>query len=263
MKKKRILILLAVGVMVLCYLTGCGKSEKQTGYEQMKEDVQSELEENEQLHSQADATEAELDEKWCDVLVEEYNKYRNATDPEEIIETAKAYNEIFDKMTADVESFGFKPMNCSGINNTLVNDIGITGKIDELSYNVKSQSYRVSDVTDYDTFIYFYDSEIDSNVTFVYKHEENAILSNLLIVKKDSSVVEVNLSDFEKNDYSLADIYSINENTLIFWTNYNADSYYYEIDISGNTPVLITSGQGGCENFEESDNYSGFVSDIR
>ena len=250
MKKKRVIILLAVGVLALSSLVSCGKEEK-TGYEQMKEDVQSELAENEQLHSEAQANEEELNEKWRSKLEESYLSYENSTDPDKIIKNAIAYNLVFNEMTIDVENSGFKPMNCSQINDFLVNISKTQVEISELEYNTKSLYYELVSQQDYENFTYYYSKEDNFFIFVLSNNNDDGLLSEIMIVKPDKSTLKFSISDFEKNNYENADIYTCTEDSLIFWTNFNADSYYYVVDITNSTTTLTDSGQGGCENYEQ------------
>lgn len=249
MKKKRVLMLLTVGVLSISCLVGCSKEK--TGYEQMKEDVQNELEENEQLHNKAQATETELNEKWRAELENSYLAYENETDPDEIILKAEAYNSVFREMTADVENSGFKPMNCSEINDFLVNVAKTKAEISELEYNTKALYYKEVSKQEYEKFIYYYDKESESFVFLLLNNESNWLINEIMVIKSDGSNLKMNISDFEKNEYDNAGIYSVTENQIVFWTNFNADSYYYEININGSNVQLVTSGQGGCENYEQ------------
>jgi len=251
MKMKKILVLLAVGVTVLGCLSGCGKKEEKTSYEQMKEDVQNELQENEELHSKANATENELNVKWRSVLEEKYLDYENSTDPTEIVENAQIYNKVLNEMTVDVENSGFKAMNCSEINDFLTNVAKTKSEISELEYNTKALYYKAVVTQGYEKFICYYDKESSFSMFVLLNNESNWLINEMMIIKSDGSSLKMNMSDFEKNDYVNAGIYSVTEERLIFWTNYNADSYYYEVDISGDSATLITSGQGGCEDYEQ------------
>jgi len=250
MKKKRVIILLAVGVLALSSLVGCGKEEK-TGYEQMREDVQSELQENEELHNQSNVTESELNEKWRSKLEDSYLAYENAIDPTEIVENAMSYNKVFSEMTADVEQNGFKPMTCSEINDFLTNIAKTKGEISELEYNTKSLYYELVSQQNYENFIYYYSKEDNFFMFVLTNNNDNGLLSEIMVIKPDKTILEFNISDFEKNDYDNTDIYTCTESQIVFWTNFNADSYFYEVDISGSTPQLVNSGQGGCDGYEQ------------
>jgi len=250
---KKVLMMILVGILSVSVLTGCSKNEEEkTSYEQMKEDVQSELAENEELKEEAAATEAELDEKWRSQLENAYLSYDNSTDPTEIIEFAESYNSIFREMTIDVEASGFKAKNCSEISDFFTNVSGISVEIPELEYNTKSLYYKSVVGQEYEKFICYFNKEKNSSLFVLTNSNPNTgLLSEIKIIKSDGETLEFSVSDFEKNDYTNIGIYSVTENNLVFWTNFNSDSYYYEVDISGNTPTLNTSGQGGCEDYEQ------------
>lgn len=247
MKKMGIILLLAL--LSLALLAGCGKSEEEkTSYEQMKEDSKKEVDEMKKAREDKENNKEELAEKWSPKIDKAYIDFVNETDPSKITALAKDYNKMYDKMDTELSEKGIKTIylhTTANITGTVGDYDGCNPKIPEYAYKARSLYFKNSnELSNYEYMSWYYNIE-DNSVLFLEEitNHETGNPEGFFILKEDNSSLTVNISDFEKNDYSYAKLFSVSEKSIVFETSYNADTFTYEVDISGDTPQLVFSGQ--------------------
>lgn len=249
MKKLRIVLLLTA--LTLTLLAGCGKSEEEkakTAYEQMKEEAKNEVEESKKVREDIANTTAELEEKWSPKIDKAYNQFINETDPHKIISLAEGYNQTYVEMASELKAnkiSGIALDTTANITGVLEGQAGYISRIPEYAYKARSLYFEnSSELSNYEYMACYYNVE---NNSFIFLEEttnqETGNPEGFFILKEDNTSLKVNISDFEKNDYSYAKLYSVSDKSIVFETSYNADTFTYEVDISGETPQLVFSGQ--------------------
>ena len=251
MKKKRVIILLAVGVLALSSLVGCGKSEGEKEKDEIVENLESEIVENEERI--ADMNQKVLDkneikqeiiEKYQE-LATIYEEYKASTDPQKIIELAEEHNSLYETATNEtMERIELDEQNAMMF---LGQKVG-TAKILEREYKLKANYYKnVKSHTEYSHLNIFY-SENDSFLVLLNcKDGYTGDLTEILVMKNDGTECKVDISNYNK-----CGLYTASKDSLILYADVNGNEHYYEYDITGNTAQLVNSGQGGvAEHYEE------------
>lgn len=263
---KKLMAIFLIGVLSVSVLTGCKKSEEEQAkavYEEMKKDAKEELERDAELKEERQDTKEALSEKWVPILQEKYDAYFNETDPEKILKHANDYNQAYQEMSADLTDNHLTIHNVSGISNVLMNEIKSMGEIPECASKARSVYFKSSeDITNYENMTCWY-SKDTGNIVYALETQntETGLIENILLVKEDGTKLNLNISDFEKNEYSMIEIYSITADHVIFDTVCNATMYTYVVNISSNEPVLESVKQDTAPGMEHEVEYD-FVTDI-
>lgn len=265
---KKALLLIMVGMMSFGMLTGCGKSDAEKAADETGDHLREEAAEDgvdldAMIQDEMDAYEegqkefqekqaskeefdAELAEKYDGKLGELKAKYDASTDPSEIEEITKEYNEVLSEKAQDYyDYYGFHYWVVSREDQYILRKeylakMAYVGVFQECKndYNIiKAYVYNKSVIDDNSHVLV----EDTTDVVIVLKHEdEYSNCDKMLFIKDGVTTMEMTTSDIEGKIFDIAEI---NSNEIC--VNPTTDFTEYCFDYTGDSLEFIRKTDEG------------------
>lgn len=280
---KKALLLIMVGMMSFGMLTGCGKSDEEKAADEIADHLREEAAEDgvdldAMIQAEMDAYEegqkefeneqaaksefnAALAEKYDGKLGELKAKYDASTDPSEIEEIAKEYNELLSEKAQDYYDY-YEAQYWGSVredNYILRRDyfakMAYFGVYQEYKdqYN-RMDVYSTSEAIKEDGSKALID-DTSNSVIVLRNEDEYSNADKILIIKNGTDVIEMDTSDV---DGQYLDVYQIDESEIIIIPPMQLERYVF--DYSGNDIKLVKKvGEGDIYDLEDSYKYNVYV----